>query len=68
MTNQEAYRSLSSSVTTTPPATDEKGVVCSATDVEEIYALLEQADENLEYGALWAVRIGLQRAAQRLGM
>ena len=64
--SEEAYRSLSPSVTTTP-ATDENAVACSATDVEEIYALLEEADENLEHGALWAVRLGLQRAGKLLG-
>ena len=64
--SQEVYRSLSLSVTTTP-ATDENAVACSATDVEEIYALLEEADENLEHGALWAVRLGLQRAGKLLG-
>ena len=37
-------------------------------DAEEIYALLEQADENLRYGALWAARLGLQQARQRLGL
>ena len=37
-------------------------------DTEEVYALLEQADENLRYGALWAARLGLQQAMQRLGL
>lgn len=37
-------------------------------DTEEIYALLEQVDENLRYGALWAARLGLQQAMQRLDL
>ena len=37
-------------------------------DDTEVYALLEQADENLRYGALWAARLGLQQAMQRLGL
>ena len=49
-------------------AADEPAAIRPEMEVEEIYALLDQADENLEDGALWAVELGLQRAMKLLGI
>ena len=79
--DQAAFRSLSSSepVYDSMSAADDEPVHSMSTEdepaatrsemeVEEIYALLDQADENLEDGALWAVELGLQRAMKLLGV
>ena len=66
--DQAAFRSLSSSEPVHSMSTeDEPAATRSEMEVEEIYALLDQADENLEDGALWAVELGLQRAIEASG-
>ena len=53
---QPAYRSLSAEpICSSLSAADEHTATKADTVAEVVYALLEQADENLEYGALWAV-------------
>jgi hypothetical protein len=80
--DESAFRSLSSSepvydsmsaaddepVHNSMSAADEPAAIRPEMEVEEIYALLDQADENLEDGALWAVELGLQRAMKLLGI
>ena len=66
-TTEPAFRSLSSEPYTSLSAADEPAGKADAA-AEAVYALLEQADENLEYGALWAVELGLRRAMKLLGI
>ena len=69
-TTEPAFRSLSSEPYTSLSAADEPAGKAGKADAgaEAVYALLEQADENLEYGALWAVELGLRRAMKLLGI
>ena len=66
-TTEPAFRSLSSEPYTSLSAADEPAGKADA-GAEVVYALLEQVDENLEYGALWAVELGLRRAMKLLGI